>query len=258
MRLARLVVVLVFGLMLAFPQTYVNAEGGKVILEGSPIEISVDTAIYSKYIWRGITLDRDPVLQSGVYASAYGFDASIWGSFPLDSTDALDSDELDYSVGYTYSLEEMDIPASLSGGYTYYDFPSADLNSQEFYLGLALDVLLSPSVTWYHDFEDEDEGGGDGNYILVAISHSFPLDEYLNGYSVSLDLSSHVGFNNELFIIGDGGDVGLGAGLTFQLAKNATLVPGIGYSIPFGDLRDSDDGNEGGKFYGGAVIAYTF
>ena len=74
------------------------------ILQGSPVEISADISLYSKYLWRGFTLDTDPVLQPGVYISAYGFTASVWGSFDIDSDDESNSDEMDYSIAYDEDL----------------------------------------------------------------------------------------------------------------------------------------------------------
>ena len=197
----------------------------KALLEGNEIEVSADIAVNSKYIWRGFKLDDDPVMQPGVYLGGYGFEASIWGSFDIDNNDALDSDEVDYAVSYTLGLERyLNIPMSVSGGYTYYDFVGARLHSQEFFIGTSFDILLSPSFTWYHDFEDEDKGGGKGDYIVGELSHSYPI----GGYPVSLDLSGHVGYNHRLFIKGNGGDVGLGAGLTFNLSRNCLLSPSIG------------------------------
>ncbi|MDP8297147.1 MAG: TorF family putative porin [Candidatus Orphnella occulta] len=235
----------------------VNAEevDDKYLLDDVDVEFSADVAVYSKYIWRGFVLDNDPVMQSGAYVDGYGFNASIWGSFDIDSKDDLNSDEVDYSVGYSYDLKEkLNVPVSVSGGYIYYDFPSAKLNSQEFYIGLGADILLSPAVTWYHDFEDEVNGGGHGDYVVAELSHSIPISDL----PITLDLNGHVGYNHKLFILGDGGDVGLGTGMVFQLSKNCTLNPNIAYSIPFGDLKKSDDGNQDKKFYGGAALALSF
>lgn len=227
----------------------------KSLLDDTPIEVSADTAIYSKYIWRGFKLDDDPVTQTGAYISGYGFEAGVWSSFDINPNDALASDEVDYFLGYTYDLNEvLKVPLSISGGYTYYDFPATDLNSQESYLGISLDTILSPAITWYHDFEDEDKGGGKGDYVVAEISHSIEVPNM----PVTLDLSGHVGFNHELFIVGDGGDAGFGAGLTFQLSKNSTLSPNVCYSIPFGDLEDESDGNQDNEFYGGAILAFSF
>ncbi|MBN1794067.1 MAG: hypothetical protein JW844_03795 [Candidatus Omnitrophica bacterium] len=227
----------------------VSAEETEGFLEDIPIEISTDLAVYAKYMWRGFKLDDDPVLQPGLYLSAYRFTASIWGSFDIDAEDALNSDEVDYAIDYTYSFDML----SLSAGHTYYDFPAADAKSTEFYIGVALDTLLSPSLTWYHDYADEDSGGGDGDYILLGIGHSFTLG---NG-PITLDLGASAGYNSELFIDGDGGDVGLSAGLTFPLTKNCTFVPSVNYSIPFGDLKDSDDGNQDDEVFIGAILTFN-
>ena len=127
-----------------------SAEEG--ILEGTPLEVSADMSVYSKYIWRGFMLDEDPVAQPGVYIGAYGFTASIWGSFDIDSDDALNSDEVDYAIDYTHDFEDF----SVSLGHTYYDFPAADLASKEFYLGGGLNTVLSPTLTWFYDYGDED------------------------------------------------------------------------------------------------------
>jgi hypothetical protein len=255
-RIKRAMTVIMAGsLTLGFnAELFAEYEAGQSMLDDIPVSVSADTAVYTKYIWRGFKLDDDPVMQPGVYVSVYGIEASVWGSFDIDSDDGLDSDEVDYTIGYSLSLEDyIKVPVSVSGGYTYYDFPAADLNSQEFYVGASLNTILSPSITWYHDFEDEENGGGDGDYILAELSHSFPLGDY----PISLDLGSHVGYNNELFILGEGGDVGLDAGLTFTLSKNCTFTPSAHYSIPFGDLEDTDDGNQDDEFYAGVVLAFN-
>ena len=220
------------------------------ILYNSPIEISGDITINSKYVWRGFLLDDDPVMQQGVYVSGYGFTAGIWGSFDIDGDDVLSSEEVDYLIDYT---KEFDI-LSISIGNTYYDFPQAGAASREFYVGVGFSLPLSPSITWNKDYEDEDSGGGDGDYIVLGLSHSLPLGES----PITLDLSSHVGYNHELFINGDGGDIAIGVGSTIPLYNNCTLTPNISCSVPFGDLADSDDGNQDDEFYGGFTVAFSF
>jgi hypothetical protein len=218
---------------------------GNALFEGKPVEISMDFAVYSKYIWRGFKLDNDPVAQSGVYIDAYGINASIWGSLDMDGRDSLDSNEIDYTIGYTYGLnDKFNLPVSITGGYIYYNFPSSKTNSQEFYVGLLLDTVFSPSFTWYHDFENEQKGGGKGDYIVAQICHSFPLPDM----PVTLDIGGHAGYNHRLFIKGKGGDIGLSAGLTFNLLENCTLSPCVKYSIPLGDLKKTDDGNQQNQF----------
>jgi hypothetical protein len=231
-------------------------DAGNALFNDKPVEISMDFAVYSKYIWRGFELDSDPVAQSGVYMDAYGVNASIWGNLDMEGRDDSKSDEVDYTIGYTYNLQEsLKVPVSISGGYIYYNFPSANTNSQEFYLGLSTNnIMFSPSFTWYHDFEDENKGGGKGDYIVAEIAHSFSLPDM----PVTLDIGGHAGYNHELFIKGKGGDIGLSAGLTFNLLKNCTLSPCVKYSIPLGDLKKSDDGDQQNQFYGGAVFGVNF
>jgi uncharacterized protein (TIGR02001 family) len=228
-----------------------HAQTNTGILETTDIQVSSDMGIYSKYIWRGFKLDDDPVMQSGIYTSIKGFTVSVWGSFDIGTDDELASDEVDYAIDYTYEFEDY---LSLSLGHTYYDFPPADLFSKEFYIGLGFDVLLSPSLTWYRDYGDEDLGGGDGTYTVLSLSHSLPLGDS----PVTLDLSGHAGYNNKLFIKGEGGDTALGIGLTIPLTEKITFNPNINYSMPFGDLKDSEDGNQEDEFYYGFTLAFDF
>ncbi len=232
----------------------VSAEEAEIegLLPNLGIEASGTLDVYSQYLWRGFALDTDPVLQPGFNLSAHGFTFSFWSSWDFDNNDALDSDEIDYAIDYTYDFDF----ASVSAGHTYYEFPGTDTFSREFYAGLALnDVLLSPTVTYYYDHGDEAQGGGDGHYVNLGISHSLTLIDDLD---ISLDLSGSVGYNEKLFIAGEGGDGLVRAGLTIPLAKGLTLAPSVNYAMPFGDLDDSADGNQRDRFYYGFSLAYTF
>ncbi|MFH1782058.1 MAG: TorF family putative porin [Candidatus Omnitrophota bacterium] len=224
---------------------------GEVLLEETDISISSDIGFFSKYMWRGMKLDDDPVMQPGVYISGYGFEVSVWGNIDMDSDDSLTSEEVDYAISYSYSIPET--PVSLSGGFTYYDFPKADSASREWFVGVSLDTILSPSLTLYHDFGEEDSGGGSGDYLYLGLSHSEPIGDS----PVSLDLSGGIGYNEELFINGEGGHVNLGAGFTIQLTDICSVSPTVNYDIPFGDMEDEDDGNYDDEFYGGATVAFS-
>lgn len=239
-----LVSILIVGIRIAD----VYAEEG--ILKNSPLEVSADISVNSKYIWRGFTLDDDPVMQQGIYVGAYGFTASMWGSFDIAADDSLYSDEVDYVIDYTYQFDNF----SLSIGHTHYDFPLSGTASKEFYVGTGLNIPLSPTLTCYHDYGEEDSGGGDGDYVVLGISYSSPLGES----PIILDLSGHVGYNHELFINGDGEDVAIGLGLAIPLTEKISFSPNLNYSIPFGDLESSGDGNQDDKFYGGFTLAFGF
>ena len=215
------------------------------------VEISASTDFYSKYIWRGFRLDDDYVLQPGFSVSGYGFEVNVWGSFDTDQDDALGSDEVDTTVSYSHDFDGL----SLSLGHVYYDFPSAGTFSKEVFVGVGYDTVLSPSLTWYHDYSRESQGGGHGDYVVLDLGHSLTLNE---DYGITLDLSGHVGYNHRLFIKGDGGDVAFGAGLTLPLTESLSMSPSLNYSIPYGDLEDSADGNQDDEFYWGVGISCSF
>ncbi|MFH1360649.1 MAG: hypothetical protein ABIJ41_06385 [Candidatus Omnitrophota bacterium] len=243
------------------------AEESKTILgdflkdKGIELEVSGTMDLYSKYIWRGMRLDDDYVIQPGLAISGYGFEVSVWSSFDLDQDDALNSDEVDTSITYTHDFKDLALfghnldTISVTVGHIYYDFPGAGTFSKETVLGLAYDTLLSPSVTWYHDYSQEAQGGGKGDYVVLDLSHSFDV---IKEYGITFDLATHAGYNRKLFINGEGGDWGISAGLTLPLTKNLTLSPNVNYSVPLGDVEDENDGNYEDEFYWSVATAYTF
>ena len=212
-------------------------------------EMTGDYAFFTKYIWRGFLLDDDPVLQPGIYVSYRGFSLSLWSSMDTDNNEGAISDEIDYTLDYTFTIKRL----ALSLGHIYYDFPGINGYTKEYYLGLSYDGLLSPSVTWYHDYLEESKGGADGDYYVLALSHIFPM-----GQGLSIDLSGHIGYNRGHFINGKGGDMALSAGLNIPLTENLTITPSIAYSIPYGDLEDENDGNQDKEAYGGILMGYSF
>jgi hypothetical protein len=225
-------------------------EGG--LLEKLDIEASGNFDFYSQYIWRGFSLDTDPVIQSGFNLSAYGFTFSFWSSWDIDNNDNLNSDEIDYTIDYTKEFNNF----SLSLGHTYYDFPGTNGYSREFYIGVGLlDFPLNPAFTYYHDYGDEDNGGGDGDYLVLEVSKSFDIS---SEPEIVFEIGAHVGYNHELFINGEGGDYLFTAGFSIPLTEKLTFLPTLGYSIPFGDVEDIDDGNQKERFYGGFSMNYSF
>jgi len=243
-------VVSLFG-VLGFTGSGFASEG---VLESLDLDIEASGSLdfYSQYVWRGFVLDTDPVIQPGFSLSAYGFTLGWWGSMDVDNNDNLASGESDTTIDYTKEFEDL----SISLGHTYYDFPGSNGYSKEFYVGVGLSNLpLSPAVTYYHDYGDENNGGGKGNYVVLDLTHSFAL---IDDPEISLDLGAHVAYNDELFIVGEGGDYLLSAGLTVPLAKSLTFAPSINYAIPYGDVKDLNDGNQKNRFYAGFSLTVAF
>ena len=236
--------------------------GGLVYAEGllpSDIEISSTLDFYSDYVWRGFTLDRDPVIQPGVSISAKGFTYSFWGSWDMDNNEGGQSDEIDQVLDYTVGLTDV---ISISLGHTFYDFPDSNTYSKEFYLGVGLtkipviDFPLGTSLTYYRDYGDQNNGGGLGSYLSLDSSYGYVLFEDLG---VTLDLGVHFGYNRKLFISGTSGyDAGVTLGLTLPLKDNLTMSPTISYAVPLADLEERSDGNQDERFYTGVSLAYSF
>jgi len=243
------------------------ADGGLLdgILSTSGIEISGDLAFNSLYMWRGIMLDGDAVVQPGFYVrspeSKFGrIKVGVWFNHDLQNKDSLKSSETDYIFDYTYSFPSV----ALSVGHTYYDFPDLVPSdgaphgfSREFYGGITFPkLLLSPSIYYYYDYGKKEDGGGQGSYTVLNLAQSIPF--VVSKYKLSLDFSGHVGFNNKQYYRGKGGDAALGVGVTVPLLKGLTCKPNINYSIPWGNISDKSNGNQKNRFYGGVYLNYIF
>jgi hypothetical protein len=242
---------------------YAQEEG---LLSGMGLEVTADLNYSSIYMWRGIMLDGDPVVQPGVYirspGSKYGrLKIGFWMSRDMHNQDTLKSSETDYILDYTYNLSNLDV----SLGHTYYEFPdilptdgSTGGFSREFYAGLSFPkIFLSPSIFYYYDYGKKEEGGGEGSYTVLNLAYSLPV-KLLDKYSCSLDLSGHVGHNNKQYYRGKGGDAAIGVGLSVPLAKSLSCKPNINYSLPWGNLSDNGNGNQKNRFYSGIYLSYAF
>ncbi|MFA7283159.1 MAG: hypothetical protein WC066_01275, partial [Candidatus Omnitrophota bacterium] len=228
-------------------------------------KVSGDLAFNSLYMWRGIMLDGDAVVQPGLYVqsadSKFGrVKFGIWFNHDLENRDTLKSSEVDYLFDYTYGNLSL---VDLSAGFTYYDFPDAEPDgsprgfSREVYGGVTFKTLpLTPSVYYYYDFGRKEDGGGEGSYTVLNLSHSIPFT--VSKYAMSLDFSGHVGYNNKQYYRGKGGDAALGAGVTMPLTKNLSCKPNINYSMPWGNISDKENGNQKNRLYGGVYLSYVF
>lgn len=244
-------------------KTVLDFLNDNAVLKNANISVTGSTSIYSKYIWRGFRLDDDYVIQPSMTINAFnGFSLNVWGNYNI-STDinGTNSNETDTTLTYTKKLENMKLlgldltPISVTVGHIYYDFSGTGLFAKETVLGFAYDTFLSPTLTWYHDYSRESQGGGDGDYFALCASKSLDL---IKDYGVTLDLSGHVGYNKRDFIRSEGGDVLLTGGVTVPLTKNLKLSPTVNWSSPFGNLSEDGNGNQKNYFFWGSTLNYTF
>jgi hypothetical protein len=224
-------IILVGFFMLIFGSANVWAQ------EESPTA-SADVAILSKYIWRGQELSRDSiVVQPSMTVSYMGFSGNLWGN--LD-TDQYKDDEEDHDwteTDFTLSYDKAFGTLSAEAGYIYYALEGTDADTQEVFLTLGLDTLLSPSLTVYKDISEYPSW-----YFLLGISHAFEITE-----KVSLELSGSVSYllsedDDDYPEIDNGVPTGdefenfhdgvISASLPVAVTKYITITPSLSYNFP--------------------------
>ncbi len=149
------------------------------------IEVSGDAYVgaYSKYVWRGFDLSPDDkfVVQGGTDLSFGGFTVSFWGNM---SENTGELNEVDVVLDYSTDLGEM---VSVSVGNILYDVDAAT-DTNEAYLGLTLNVPLSPTLTAYYDYDEFDT-----TFVTFGLSHGIDLNDAL---SVSLGATAGYFFDD--------------------------------------------------------------
>jgi len=212
-----------------------------------PISLEASADVVSKYVWRGMLLTDDPVVQPGLTLSGYGLSLNVWGSVDLTDLNENDIDaeyrlqELDYTASYAISpMEGLD----LEGGFIWYTFPGTVFDDTgEVYGSVALSSIpLSPTLTVYYDVDEVE-----GYYGTFALGHSFELTEAL-----SLDLGASIAYadeeyNEAYFGVDDDGlnDLALSASLSYTVNEYVAVSATVGYSeILDNDIEDTMDDSD--------------
>jgi uncharacterized protein (TIGR02001 family) len=220
---------------------------------------SVDLSLQSAYIWRGMVLNDEPVLQPSVTVSSGGFSASVWGNVDLTSANGARgvASEIDYWAAYT--LEGNAVGFTL----TYYDYTyphSSSLSTQEVWAAVTFKTVpSSPSLTVIRDVNvikgwyvlltgSQDLGllkgrGSDGLALTLNVGHG--TKAYARGYfpGIGADRVTDYGVRLDWPLRAGPGTLTLGVGYTsftdssvytpgFE-GKRANLAGGLVYSIPF-------------------------
>jgi hypothetical protein len=234
-------------------------------------ELSV--AALSQYIWRGQEVSRDSmVFQPSMTVGYKGFSANLWGNLdtdPYTSTPGEDDpanwNETDFTLSYSKEFGAL----SAEAGYIYYGLDGA-YDSQEVFLSLGFDTLLSPTLTVYKDMDSYPHW-----YFLFGISHSFDITE-----AVSLELAASASYlksddaDDYPEIDGNGTTTGdkfsnfhdgvVSASLPIAVDKYITVTPSLAYTFPLssdaGDEMEwrSQRGKDDNFVYGGVTVTMAF
>lgn len=215
---------------------------------------SASAAIYSEYVWRGMTYSNDWVMQSYLEQSYKNVTLNIWANYDSESSEM---NEADWTLSYSKSFDKL----SLMAGYSYYGFDSIP-DAKELYLWAGYDTFLSPSLTFYHE-----TGEGTGSVLVATIGHSLPISDAL-----TLNLGANASYNMKETMMGTdangkrfnglyNGELSLSA--TYQFNKEVTIEPIISYSTHLSSDAEyaianmSVDG-EDSVTYGGVAITVSF
>jgi uncharacterized protein (TIGR02001 family) len=219
------------------------------------IEVEGDAYIgfYDKYVWRGFDLSgSEGVVQGGVDLSTKGFTLSYWTNYQAsDDKDGGfkggEANETDITLDYTASLNDS---VSVSVGNIFYHLDGLD-DTNELYLGVALNLPLSPSVTVYYDY---DEAESDGLFFNASIGHTITLAEKLG-----VNLGAGVNYNQASdFAVGayrDWHNYELSVSADYALTDQLSLTPSFLVSSPISDEAKKAIDTE---TVGGVALTLTF
>jgi len=245
----------------------------------------VAASVLTAYIWRGQELSRDSVvIQPSATISYKGFSFNAWGNLdtkPYSSTDASYSSnytETDITLSYAKKLGIV----QLSGGYIYYSLNApysgaADPNdSQEVFLTVGLDTILSPTLTIYKEIDHYHQW-----YFLLGVSHTFVLHEKVGlklaataSYLKSEDETTYAKYDSNSLATTDKfnnfHDGTISVSLPVAIYKSLTVTPTLSYVFPLSDdakyemkgrglqgVSNPSD-RDSSYLYGGVTLSYTF
>ncbi len=208
---------------------------------------SASVDIYSSYMWRGFELHEDVAIQPTVGITYGGFGANLWSDINADTGEIT---ETDVTVNYAFSKDMFGFDI----GYIFYGLEGID-ETQEFYIAVSYDTLLSPSLTLYYDFDE-----GDGAFIVASVGHDVAVNE-----DIAVSLGASISYNAESeYAIGDysalhNGEISVSTSIPVYEA--ISISPMLAYSFSLSD--DAEDALENADgdsnfFYGGASVALSF
>ncbi len=223
--------------------------------DGTPTaEVAVDAV--SEYVWRGYSLSKDSlVLQPSMTVGWKGFAANLWGNLDTDedpaiNTDASSSDfnETDLTLSYDGSYGRI----GYGVGYIYYGLEGAQ-DSQEIYLSLSYDTLLSPTLTYYNEIT-----GIQGWYLNLAVSHALALTD-----KVGIEFGASVGYLDDEDGYDAWHDGTVSVSLPVTVTPFLTVTPSLSYTFALSseaeaNIRNGSLDSDDDHFYGGVGVSFAF
>jgi hypothetical protein len=240
---------------------------------------------FSTYISRGQELSRNSIVIQPSIALCYkGFSVNYWGNLDTKAYSAGNDNyasqytETDLSLSYTKKFGVLQV----TPGYIYYAYSSpnsiapAPLDSQELFVTLALDTILSPTFTIYREIDHYHQW-----YLLLNVSHTFQLSKIISfklsaqaSYLKSEDAEAFARYDSNALPTMDKynnfheGTISLC--LPVAAYKTLTISPTVSYTFPLCDDARYEMKGRGLKgvahpadrdssfLYGGVTFSFTF
>lgn len=264
--------------------TKANQEPVKAVPEEDKVTGEIDLSVLSAYIWRGQELSRDSVVvQPAATLSYKGFSVNIWGNMdtkPYSATDAkygANYTETDYTISYSKKFGILQV----TPGYIYYGLGASYaggtdyLDSQELFLTLGLDTILSPTLTAYKEIDHYHQW-----YFLLGVSHVFEFNKVVSlklaasaSYLLSTDETTYAKYDSNALATTDKynnfHDGTVSVSLPIAVYKTLSVTPIISYVFPLCDdaryemkgrgLQGVNPSDRNSSYlYGGVTLSYTF
>lgn len=256
-----------------------------VAQETDKVTGGVDLSVLSAYIWRGQELSRNSfVIQPSATLGYKGFSMNVWGNLDTKPYSAVDANygakytETDYTLSYSKKFGIL----QLTPGYIYYSLGApysggtAPLDSQEVFLSMGLDTILSPTLTVYKEIDHYHQW-----YFLLGISHTFELSKRVGlklaataSYLKSEDENTYAKYDGDSNPTTDKfnnfHDGTFTICLPVSITKSLTVTPTASYVFPLSDdaryemkgrglqgaVSPSDRNSS--FWYGGVTLSFTF
>jgi hypothetical protein len=263
-----------------------NQEPVKAVPEEDKVTGEIDLSVLSAYIWRGQELSRDSVvMQPAVTASYKGFSLNVWGNLdtrPYSAADAkyaANYTETDYTISYSKKFGILQV----TPGYIYYGLGASYaggtdyLDSQELFLTLGLDTILSPTLTAYKEIDHYRQW-----YFLLGVSHVFEFNKIISlklaasaSYLLSTDETTYAKYDSNSVAsttdkYNNFHDGTVTVSLPIAVYKTLSVMPTISYVFPLCDdaryemkarglqgVTNPTD-RSSSFLYGGVTLSYTF
>lgn len=233
----------------------------------------------SAYIWRGQEATKNSVvIQPSMTIGYKGFSANVWGNLdtkPYSTTNETYSStwtETDLTLSYTKTVGIVNAGI----GYIYYNLnapyagAAKPLDSQELFLTLGINTLLTPTLTVYKEIDHYHQW-----YFLLGVSHTVKFNDLVSlklsasaSYLLSEDEATYPKVDDSITATSDKfqnfHDGVISASLPITPWKYITVTPTVSWVFPLSDDAKNEmkfrskNCNDSNFLYGGISMSFTF